>query len=312
MFYQVSPNRQGSPLMIRKTSHYQAIPHTYFTSIKTTPVKGEQKFDPVEKATPDKVRFNEIDKIRFDISNLQKALDISNEDRNRLRYGLEQKNILCVNKEREIAQLLSTIHQLELKKQDQSIIKDQQAQIEQLKQFIQQNYDTKKYKDLIGENEALLSEIDSLQKYVRDLLLFNKELQQKYQDKCLELQKMEINMESIEILQKQLKGKDEQIDILKSGLRSYSSRDSQMDQQNEIQNFLQQIKKQYIQDSQMDSEYAEEPEQPILIAFNQKILNIECKENGNFYIYIQKKNQRKKSLLSLSADRARVVHFQPG
>ena len=26
------------------------------------------------------------------------------------------------------------------------------------------------------------------------------------------------------------------------------------------------------------------------IAFNQKILNIECKENGNFYIYILKKN----------------------
>lgn len=54
--------------MIRKTSHYQAIPHTYFTSIKTTPVKGDLKIDPIEKSTPDKVRFHEIDKIRFDIS----------------------------------------------------------------------------------------------------------------------------------------------------------------------------------------------------------------------------------------------------
>lgn len=85
-------------------------------------------------------------------------------------------------------------------------------------------------------------------------MLQNKEFQQKYQNKCLECQKLEIENDQIAILQKQLKGKEEQIEILKYELKNSSKevnsqQNSTLEQNNEIQNFLSQIKKQYFDES---------------------------------------------------------------
>ncbi|CAK65786.1 unnamed protein product (macronuclear) [Paramecium tetraurelia] len=308
MFYKpklISPNRTQSPVVVHKQSitqvsnpllpqqQYQA--QTYYASSKTTPIKNlEQKFEAIkqninmthqsqlspERNKPAVTNDFEMQIIRNDIvfkdqkiAALQKALDLSNDDRNKLRSALEQKSNLCVNKEREIAKLLATIHQIEFKKSESQIVKDLQLQIETLKTFIQENAldksnlkneDANQFKAKVAQlQEQLAQQINqnqSLQQYMKELMNQNKVLSQKYTEKCIEYQKLEMQLDEIKILQNELKGKAEEIEILKGELSNDNTtiqtrEQSAFDQQNEIQKFLSQIKQQYLEDNpKMDTD----------------------------------------------------------
>ncbi|CAD8050845.1 unnamed protein product [Paramecium primaurelia] len=299
MFYKpklISPNRTQSPVVVHKQSisqvnnplltQQQYQPQTYYASSKTTPIKNlEQKFELIKQninitnqcqLSPERnkqavnndfenqVLRNDIVFKDQKIVALQKALDLSNDDRIKLRQALEQKSNLCVNKEREIAKLLATIHQIEFKKSESQIVKDLQFQIETLKTFIQENAldksnlkneDTNQFKTKVAIlQEQLTQQINqnqSLQQYMKEIMNQNKELSQKYTEKCIELQKLEMQLDQIKILQNELKGKAEEIEILKGELSNdnttiQTKEQSTFDQQNEIQKFLSQIKQQYL------------------------------------------------------------------
>ncbi|CAD8067969.1 unnamed protein product [Paramecium sonneborni] len=302
MFYKtnlLSPNRTQSPIIVHKQSisqvnnpllsQQQYQPQTYYTSSRTTPMKNiEQKFEAIKQniTIPTQSQYSpernktvisndfELQVLRNEITfrdqkivALQKTLDQSNDDRIRLRSALEQKSNSCVNKEREIAKLLATIHQMEFKKNESQIIKDLQLQIETLKTFIQENYldkqnakndDTNNFKAKIGVlQQQLTKQINqnqSLQQYLKELINQNKELSLKYTEKCIECQKLEMQLDQIQILQNEIKGKEEEIQILKGELNNdiisnRTKEQSAIDQQNEIQKFLIQIKQQYLEDS---------------------------------------------------------------
>ncbi|CAD8150760.1 unnamed protein product [Paramecium octaurelia] len=302
MFYKtnlVSPNRTQSPVVVHKQSisqvnnplltQQQYQPQTYYASSKTTPIKNlEQKFEVIKQnitiptqsqMSPERNKLsvaNEFDMqvLRNDMTfreqkifALQKALDLSNDDRIRLRSALEQKSNACVNKEREIAKLLATIHQMEFKKTESQIVRDLQLQIETLKIFIQENaLDKSNFKNEDTHNlkskmsllqqqlTQQISKNESQQQYINELMNQNKELSQKYNEKCIELQKLEMQLDQIKILQNELRGKDEEIEILKGELNNdnttnYTKEQCAFDQQNEIQKFLSQIKQQYLEDS---------------------------------------------------------------
>ncbi|CAD8060002.1 unnamed protein product [Paramecium primaurelia] len=288
---QVSPIRTQSPIIAHKhsnpnnsTSVQQHQAQSYYTSSKTTPMKmQEQKFEIIQQGatiptqtqqSPEKIKIfnhdfelqvlrNEITFKEQKITSLEKALDLANEDRIRLRSILEQKSILCVNKEREIAKLLATIHQLEFKRNENQIIKELQTQIDTLKQFIQENAlnrqnikleDTTNLKNKLNTIQDQLAQSikqnESLQQYVSDLMKQNKELSQKYQEKYLECQQLQMQFNQTSNYQSEIK-ENEQNDIQKNtfNYNSFQKQQNQFDQQNEIQKFLSQIKQQYLEES---------------------------------------------------------------
>ncbi|CAD8064036.1 unnamed protein product [Paramecium sonneborni] len=338
MFYKtnlVSPNRTQSPVIVHKQSISQAnnpllsqqqcLPQTYYASSRTTPIKNlEQKFEVIKQnitiptqnqSSPERnkpiipndfeiqVLRNEIIFRDQKIVALQKALDLSNDDRVRLRSALEQKSNLCVNKEREIAKLLATIHQMEYKKSESQIIKDLQQQIETLKIFIQENAldkqnikneDTNNFKAKMAILQQQLTQQinqnESLQQYIKELINQNKDLQLKYTEKCIEFQKLEMQLDQIQILQNELKGKEEEIEILKEELINDNTstnikEQSFIDQQNEIQKFLIQIKQQYLEDSpKLDKDDQDS------ININQHIYSFQSTDDFN-KVEIQKTNK---------------------
>ncbi|CAD8153252.1 unnamed protein product [Paramecium octaurelia] len=285
---QVSPIRTQSPVIAHKHSNpnNSTQAQSYYTSSKTTPLKmQEQKFEIIQQGatiptqpqtSPEKIKIlnhdfelqvlkNEITFKEQKIVSLEKALELANEDRTRLRSVLEQKSILCVNKEREIAKLLATIHQLEFKRNENQIIKELQTQIDTLKQFIQENAlnrqsikqeDTTSLKNKLTTTQDQLAQSirqnESLQQYVSDLMKQNKELSQKYQEKFLEWQQLQMQFNQPSNYQSEIK-ESEQPDIQKNTLNyNYNSsvkQQSQFDQQNEILKFLSQIKQQYLEES---------------------------------------------------------------
>ncbi|CAK75994.1 unnamed protein product (macronuclear) [Paramecium tetraurelia] len=285
---QVSPIRTQSPAIAHKHSNpnNSTQAQSYYTSSKTTPIKmQEQKFETIQQGatiptqpqtSPEKIKIlnhdfelqvlkNEITFKEQKIVSLEKALELANEDRTRLRSVLEQKSIICVNKEREIAKLLATIHQLEFKRNENQIIKELQTQIDTLKQFIQENAlnrqsikqeDTTSLKNKLTTTQDQLAQSirqnESLQQYVSDLMKQNKELSQKYQEKFLEWQQLQMQFNQTSNYQSEIK-ESEQPDIQKNTLNyNYNSsvkQQSQFDQQNEILKFLSQIKQQYLEES---------------------------------------------------------------
>ncbi|CAD8063282.1 unnamed protein product [Paramecium sonneborni] len=269
------------------TQAQQPQAQSYYTSSKNTPIKlQEQKFEIIQQGlniptqsqiSPQKLKITnsdfELQMLRNEITfrdqkiqSLEKALDFANEDRTRLRSVLESKSILCLNKEREIAKLLAAIHQLEFKRNENQIIKELQTQIETLKQFIQENAlnrqsfkseDTINLKNKLNTIQDQLNQSirqnESLQQYVSDLMKQNKELSQKYQDKFLECQQLQIQIDQTSIYHHDLKENSAQVDIHKNNINnnnhSQQKQLNQVDQQNEIQKFLSQIKQQYLEES---------------------------------------------------------------
>ncbi|CAD8127795.1 unnamed protein product [Paramecium sonneborni] len=169
----------------------------------------ERSFEPIEKQKTLTDEQHEIQKLHYVIEQLK-------DENNKLRSALQQQNLQFIYETQQLNQQITNMH-------------SEQQSIKQI--LIDRN----------NENNKMIQ-------YIEELSTQHQNLQTQYQDAYLQLQQAEIYSNQIMLLQKELKGKADEIEILKNELQITTKSNTEQSENQKIYDFLKNVKQQYIDD----------------------------------------------------------------
>ncbi|CAD8182453.1 unnamed protein product [Paramecium octaurelia] len=169
----------------------------------------ERSFEPIEKQKTLNDEYNEIQR-------LQQIIEQLKDENAYLRSALQQQHLQF---------------QYETQQLNQQIV-NMQSEQQSLKLAVI---------DPTLQNNKMIS-------YIEELSAQHRNLQVLYQDAYLQLQQADIYSNQIMLLQKELKGKEDEIQILKNELQITSKTNTEQSENQIIYDFLKNIKQQYNDD----------------------------------------------------------------
>ncbi|CAD8199083.1 unnamed protein product [Paramecium octaurelia] len=183
--------------------------HIPNTYFSTLKQPPERTFEPIEKQKTLTDEQQEIQKLHQLIEQLK-------DENSKLRSAVQQQQLQFQYETQQLNQLIANMQQ-EQQSLKQSLI------------------------DRTYQNNKMVQ-------YIEELSSQHKNLQFQYQDAYLQLQQAEIYSNQIMLLQKELKGKEDEIEILKNELLIPTKTNTEQSENQLIFDFLKNVKQQYTDD----------------------------------------------------------------